>query len=174
MWRPEAWHSSLPVARLMAATSVRDARSAGISAINSMFLESSIGTCPQARSCQTAASHSSRSRHHHHGRLTWTEPVKYWRKACLLACLVFPAVCSRLSLSCLIEILPGLLVDHNHNPPFSPLYFLPALSSSRGYVFERGTIYKRRSKVEGCVVKKISWISIVGIATALSGRRRRS
>ncbi|KAF4627599.1 hypothetical protein G7Y89_g10556 [Cudoniella acicularis] len=58
-----------------------------MSPINSMFLEPSIGTCPLARRCQTAASQSSRSRHHHHGRLTWTEPVKYWRKACLLACL---------------------------------------------------------------------------------------
>jgi len=63
------------------------ARSAGTSAINSMFLEPSIDTCPLARRCHPAASQSSRSRHHHHGRLTWTEPVRYWRKAYRLACL---------------------------------------------------------------------------------------
>ena len=52
-----------------------------------MFLEPSIDTCPLVRRCQTAASQSSRSQHHHHGRLIWTEPARYWRKACRLACL---------------------------------------------------------------------------------------
>jgi hypothetical protein len=27
------------------------------------------------------------SQHHHHDRIIWTEPVRYWRKACRLACL---------------------------------------------------------------------------------------
>jgi len=34
------------------------------------------------------ASHSFPSPYHHHyNKLTWTEPVRYWRKAFLLACL---------------------------------------------------------------------------------------
>jgi len=59
----------------------------GHNVINSMFLEPSIGTCPLVRCCQTTACHSSPSQHHHHDRTIWTEPVRYWRKACRIACL---------------------------------------------------------------------------------------
>ena len=49
------------------------------------FLELSKVTCWLY--AVAAARQSSRSRDHHHGRTIWTEPVRYWRKACRLACL---------------------------------------------------------------------------------------
>jgi hypothetical protein len=45
-------------------------------------------------------------------------------------------------------------------------------TSSRGYIFERCTIYKRRSKVEGYIVKFFSQISIIGITHKRRSQRR--
>jgi hypothetical protein len=42
---------------------------------------------PKARDRQYVRCCLIAARHHHHGRTIWTEPVRYWRKACLLACL---------------------------------------------------------------------------------------
>ena len=60
---------------------IRGGSSDRISAINSMFLEPSIDTCPLVRRCQAAASEFTTP------SSTWIEPVGYWRKAYRLACL---------------------------------------------------------------------------------------
>lgn len=81
-----------------------------------MFLELSPDTCPPVRRCQTSVSQSSRSRHHYHGKLTWTGPVKYWRKVCFLACLTHTVLLQIMAISLTLHstiVLAGRSMEEN-------------------------------------------------------------
>jgi len=73
----------------------------------SRFLKLSIGRRQHAGAWAPSLVSRLLPRHHCDGRIIWTEPVKYWRKACLLACLnhIVPLQIMAMSLA-----LPSIIV----------------------------------------------------------------
>jgi hypothetical protein len=63
------------------------------------------------RCCLIAARHSSPLRHHHYGRTIWTEPVRYWRKACLLAYLDYTVLLQIIAISLILHSIIVLADD---------------------------------------------------------------